>query len=218
VFEPGSLQFEALEASIPEQQPHSLASAAIQGDVDETRRILRSDASIRDKYGSLLLFLAVQADRADFVRELLSSGADPKFTTAGGDTCLMMAAWNCKLEPAKALLSHGASANAANVRGETALILASHTCADGKMVQLLLDAGANPNARTPGGRTSLMAAAGNPMNAEELLKAGADPSVRTESGTTVETESCDRGEKGHYQVCQLVREALRNAAAHSSRR
>jgi hypothetical protein len=52
VFEPGSLQFEAVEASIPDEQPHSLAAATIQGDVDETRRILRSDTNSRNKYAS----------------------------------------------------------------------------------------------------------------------------------------------------------------------
>jgi hypothetical protein len=219
VFEPGSLQFEAVEASIPDQQPQSLAAATMNEDVDETRRILQSeDASVRGKYGSILLFLAAQVGRADFAEELLASGADPKFTEPGGDTSLAMAAFNCRLEVAKALLSYGALANAANVHGETALIFASHTCVDGKMVQLLLDAGADPNSKTTNGVTSLMAAAGNPLNAEELLKAGADPSVKNESGETVETESCERGEKGHYEVCQLVREALRNAASRSSKR
>jgi hypothetical protein len=218
VFEPGSLQFEAVEASIPDPQPPSLAAATIQGDVDETRRILQSDASVRGKYGSILLSLAAQAGRADFAQELLASGADPKFTESGGDTILATAAWNCRLEVAKALLSHGALPNAANVHGETALIFASQTCVDGKMVQLLLDAGANPNAKMTNGVTSLMAAAGNPLNAKELLKAGADPSMKNELGETVETESCERGEKGYYEVCQLVREALRNRAAHSPKR
>jgi ankyrin repeat protein len=129
-----------------------------------------------------------------------------------------MAAWNCKLEVAKTLLSHGALPNAANVHGENALIFASQTCVDGRMVQLLLDSGADPNAKTTNGVTSLMAAAGNPLNAKALLTAGADPSMKNESGETVETESCERGEKGHYEVCQLVRESLRNAPAHSSSR
>jgi Ankyrin repeats (3 copies) len=217
VFEPGSLQFEAIKTPVLDRQSHSLAIATIQGDVDETRRILQSNAGIRDKYGSILLFLAAQTGRADFAEELLASGADPKFTEPGGETSLLIAAWNCKQEVAKALLSHSALPNAADTQGETALIFAAQTCADGKMVKVLLDAGANPNAKTTDGNTPLMAAAGNPENVEELLKAGADPSMKTASGETVETESCDRGEKGHYQVCQLVREALRNIAVHSAK-
>ena len=49
---------------------------------------------------------------------------------------------------------------------------------------------------------------GDALGAEELLKAGADPTVKDDYGNTAESESCDRGEKGHFRVCELVREAL----------
>ncbi len=217
LFDPGSLQFEAVEASVPEQQTRSLAAASVEGDVDTVRSILQIHADMRNKYGSILLFLAANTGRDDFAQELLASGADPRFAAPGGETSLMNAAWNCEVDVAKTLLSHGALVNAANVNGETAVILASRICRDGKMVQLLLEAGANPNAKTTNGVTPLIAAAGNPINAAELLKAGANPSIKTDSGETVETESCDRGEEGHYQVCQLVRGALRSAATHTSK-
>jgi len=212
-FDPGPLQFEAVRATIPDNPPHSLALATVKGDVDEIRRILQTDPKTRDKYASVLLFLAAETDRADFARELLSSGADPKLTTPGGSTGLMMAAFDCKLEAGKALLDGGASPNAADVQGNTALTFASHNCADGKMVQLLLGAGADPKAQANDG--ALMAAAGNPRVVEKLLAAGADPRFKDKNGNTVESESCDRAEEGHYEVCQLVREALRNAAVHS---
>ena len=208
VFDPGPLQFEAIEASIPDKPPQSLALAIYQRDVDEIRRILRTDPKIREKYGSQLLFLAADMDSADFVRELLSSGADPKLTMPDGSTSLTKAAFNCKLEVAKSLLDGGASPNSAN-----ALTFASHNCADGKMVQLLLHAGADPKATVNEG--ALMAAAGNPRVVEKLLAAGADPRFKDTYGKTVESESCDRGERGHYEVCQLVREALRKSGAHS---
>jgi hypothetical protein len=208
VFEPGPLQFEAIEASIPDQQPRSLAAATAMEDVDETRRILQANASARTQYGSTLLFLAAKIGRADFVHELLASGADPKFVAPGGDTSLMMAAWVCKLEVAKALLDHGALVNAANNNGETAVIFASQTCPNGKMVQILLADGADPNAKGNDGGTALRAAAGNPVVVEKLLAAGADPTVKDKYGNTVQSESCDRGEKGHAEVCALVRQAL----------
>ena len=208
VFDPGSLQFEAVESSVPDQQPHTLAAATFQRDVDETRRVLRFDVVLREKYGNVLLFLAAETGRADFLQELLANGADPRFTEPGGDTSLMKAAWSCKLEIAKTLLSHGAPVNAANVNGETALIFASQTCPDGEMVQLLLSTGADPNAKGNDGGTALRAAAGNPLVVEKLLMAGADPTVKDNYGNTVESESCERGEKGHAQVCALVRHAL----------
>jgi ankyrin repeat protein len=79
------------------------------------------------------------------------------------------------------------------------------------MVQLLLDSGANPNAKTKNGFNPLLAAAmtGDAIGAEKLLKAGADPKARDDRAHTAEDEACDRGEQGHFQVCQLVRAASR---------
>lgn len=215
LFNPGPLQFEAVESSVPNQQPHSLAAASLERDVDETRRFLRSDVDIANKYRDILLFLAAETGRDDFAQELLMSGADAKFAGAGGETSLIRAAWNCKLEVAKTLLSHGAPVNAANAHGETALIMAAQTCKDGRVVQLLLAAGANLNTRTINGVTPLIAAAGNPNNVGELLKAGADPLMKTDSGETVESESCGRGKEEYFQVCQLIRQALRNRETRS---
>lgn len=76
------------------------------------------------------------------------------------------------------------------------------------MVQILLDAKADPNAKTKNGVTALMAAERNPIVADKLLSAGADPTAKDESGHTVEDESCGRGAEGFYRVCQLVRKAL----------
>jgi hypothetical protein len=210
VFEPGPLQFEAVEVSILEPQSGSLARATLRGDVDEVRRILRSDAAtnIREEYKNILLFQAVGAGHADWVQELLTGGADANFTAPGGDTGLLTAAWNCNLQIARALLGHGASADSANVNGETALILSSETCANGEMTQVLLDAKADPNAKTKNGMTALMAAVRNPFVAERLIMAGADPAAKDNYGNTAESDSCDRGAEGFYRVCQLVRKAL----------
>lgn len=220
VFEPGQLQFEVVAATIPSKQPPSLAAASLSGNVDETRQILKSDdASAHDqRYLSILLFEAASADSADFVQELIAAGADTHFTRSGGDTSLMDAAGSCKLESAKALLAHGAPINAANIKGETALMYAAHTCRDGQMVKLLLEAGANPNAKTPDDFTTLMWATGNPLNAEKLLRAGADPTVKNRYGSTAESDNCDRGEAGHAQMCGLIREALRHSGAQFSDR
>ena len=219
VFEPGQLQFEGVAATIPSEQPHSLAEASFSGNVDETRRILQSDTSAQDeRYLSILLFEAARTGRADFVRELVAAGADTKFNSRGVGTSLMEAAGNCKLEAAKALLALGAPVDAANTKGETALMYAAWICHDGQMVKLLLDGGANPNAKTPDGFTTLMWAAGNPLNAEALLTAGADPTVKNRYGSTAESDNCDRGEAGHAQVCTLIREALKKLAGRSQDR
>jgi hypothetical protein len=219
VFYPGSLQLECLgSCSAADWQPHSLAAVTQSGDVDETRRILRSNVDLRDKYKNLLLFLAAHTGRDDFAQELIAAGADPRFTSPSWGTSLMVAAWGCKMEVAKTLLSGGAPVNAANTKGETALMYASQTCRDGQMVKMLLEAGANPNAKGEKNFTALMWASGNPLNAEELLRAGADPTVKNEYGNTAESDNCDRGDAGHSQVCSLIRDALKQSVGRSQDR
>ena len=72
--------------------------------------------------------------------------------------------------------------NATDDNGLTGLILAIHKGSNGKMVHLLLDAGANPNAKTLHGTTALIAAAmeGDGAAAGSLLKTGADPALEDE--------------------------------------
>jgi hypothetical protein len=248
-FYPGSLQLECLgTCPRPDPQPHSLATATHFGDIDETRRILRSNVDLRDKYKNLFLSLAVNTGRIDFAQELLAAGADAKFASPSGNTALMTAAWRDDMKTARLLLNHGAQINATNSNGETALMVAIHgcwdgktgfspeaaeaaksnpdiqgrrdtfeNCRDGKMVQLLLDAGADPNIKTVKGFTALLGAAmeGNAADTEELLKAGADPAPKSDGSPTPESESCDRGDGGKFRVCELVREAVRNAPPRS---
>jgi ankyrin repeat protein len=214
-FYPGQLQFEAIRASVPDPQRMSLAEAIRQNKLEVARKIVRSGAKLNvwDEDRSLPLIQAIRNRQTDFAEELLEAGAEPNVAGDSGDRPLLQAAWSCNLKIAKSLLQRGADVNATEVNGETALKFAAQTCADGQMVHFLLEAGADPKAKVNEG--ALMAAAGNPRVVEKLLAAGADPTLKDKYGNTVESKSCDRGEKGHYEVCQLVREALRNAAAHS---
>jgi ankyrin repeat protein len=193
------------------QPSRSLAAAIRRGDLEAARKIVHSGAklNIRDEYQSFPLSEASALGDTDFVEELLKAGADPNLDSGA---TLQQAAWKRRAGVARALLAHGAEVNAAGVNSETALILSSQTCADGVMVQVRLDAKANPNAGAKGGGTALMAAARNPVVAEVLLNAGADPAAKNDYGDTAESESCDRGAEGFYRVCQLVRAALAKAA------
>lgn len=205
VFDPGPLQLEATDASIPEAQPRTLSEVIISGDLEETRRILRSkpNLDVMDEYKTRPLFQAIQGGYAEIVDELLARGADPNLGV-DGDAPLIAAAWNNRVSIAMSLLGHGARVNASNPRGETALTDASQTCPDGKMVQLLLDAGADPNIGSP---LIVASFACNEIAVEKLLKAGADPAFEDSHGKTPASESCDRGKKGCLEVCTIVRNA-----------
>lgn len=181
------------------------------GDLEKARVMVKSGAklNIQDQCGAIPLDEAIRRNHTEFAFELLSAGADPRFPD-GGAEALIGTAFMCNPKLAKELLKHGVPVNAARENGETALMGApSQRCKDGAMVQLLLDAGANPNAKTKNGFTSLLASAmtGDAVGAAKLLRAGAVPKATDAKGHTAEDEACDRGEQGHFQVCQLVREA-----------
>lgn len=191
----------------------SLVQAIRDGDLGKAHTMVASGTklNIQDQCGAIPLHETIRWSYTDFAFELLLAGADPKFPD-GGAEALLGTAFMCNSKLATELLKRGVSVNATRPDGETALMEApSQRCKGGAMVQLLLDAGANPNARTKTGFNPLLAAAmtGDAIGAEKLLKAGADPKAKDDRGHTAEDEACDRGEQGHFQICQLVRAASR---------
>lgn len=72
------------------------------------------------------------------------------------------------------------------------------------MIEVLLDAGADPNEEKEGGWTPLLGAAnqGYQQLVELLLKSGADPSHRNRSGDTA-LSIAER--RGHTRICEIFR-------------
>ena len=125
---------------------------------------------------------------------LLERGADANARSGLGNTALMLAArpWNSH-RAVKLLLSHGANARATNEFGATALMAAA-AGGDETSVRLLMEHGADPNARPGtghsdfilgGGRSALMWAAyrGDVVILKLLLDAGADVNAEASLGT-----------------------------------
>ena len=104
------------------------------------------------------------------------------------------------LATVQALLARGTDVDERD-NGETALIVAAHTRYR-DVVQVLLDAGSNVNAESPGGGTALMAAAsrGNPDIVQSLLAAGADVNMKGLQGNTALILAAMRGHTSLVQI------------------
>lgn len=85
----------------------------------------------------------------------IDSGVPVNLTNGAGDSLLILAAYHCHVGTVEMLLGRGADTERVNDRGQTALGAATFR-QQREIVQLLLDAGADPNA---GGRSALQVAA-----------------------------------------------------------
>lgn len=161
-----------------------LTDAAMRGDKDAVRSLVRLKADINAAYGdgATPLHWAAYNDDLDMVKLLLASGANVKATTReGAITPLFMACTNGNAAMIEALLKAGADAKSVKANGTTALMMAA---ASGNVdaVRVLLDHGAEINAKESAiGQTALMfAAALNRAGVVKLLRErGADANVAT---------------------------------------
>jgi ankyrin repeat protein len=133
------------------------------------------------------LWLAAEQGSAEIVEALLQTGADANATRGrSGETALMLAARAGHVEVLQRLLAYSADVNVTDdVRQQTALMWAaaeSHALA----ARLLVEAGAQLEARSSTGLTALMFAirAGDVATTRVLLDVGADLSVQAPDGTT----------------------------------
>ena len=171
--------------------------------------------------GMTALLYSARDGRLDIARALLKAKADVNQADVNGITPLLMAITNNHLDVAKFFIQEGAFPNASDWWGRTALWATveirnrdfgrnnEHDIdrpAAFELIQMLLDRGANPNARTKEvppirrfvtplgdlswvdftGQTAFLRAAlsGDITVMRLLLEKGADPNIPTEAGTT----------------------------------
>jgi len=190
-----------------------LADAAMQGDKDGVRSLLKQKADVNTAQGdgSTALLWAAYNDDLEMVQTLLAAGANVKAATReGAITPLFMACTNGNAAMIAALLKAGADAKSVKANGTTALMMAA---ASGSVeaVKVLLDHGADVNAKESAyGQTALMFAAA--LNRDAVIKLlmtrGAAPNVATavrklervrfdQDGNIVEDRPAGRGAGGN---------------------
>ena len=156
----------------PERLQELLFDAARMGRDDMIPALLRAGADIegRDPRGYTALVLASYNGRESTTALLLDEGAAPDGPgDATGNSALMGVAFKGYPAIAGLLLKAGAAVDRRNGAGQTALMMAA-LFDRSEIIDMLLDAGADPAASDAAGATpaSLAAAQGNVVLAERL--------------------------------------------------
>src|SRR5207245_5040884 len=129
--------------------PASVAEAAMAGNRDAVRALLKDGADVNTALGDGMTALHFAASRHDveLAKMLLYAGANVKATTRiGGYTPLLIASRDGDAPMIEMLLASGAAANSATTNGTTALMLAS-AAGHVDAVKALLAKNANINAK-----------------------------------------------------------------------
>ena len=175
----GALSLTALLYAAGPETTSSLPDAAMAGDKDAVKALLKQAADVNAAQGDGMTALhwAAMKNDADLAQILLYAGANVKATTRiGSYTPLILAAQHGSAAVIEPLVKNGADVNAKTSNGTTPLMFAAAS-GDVAAVKTLLDHGADVKAKesTRGLNAAMFAAASNRAAViAELARHGAD--------------------------------------------
>ena len=165
-------------------------------DVLETIVNHGADVNAKNKFNRTALLIACVKGNKDAINILLNAGADPNVTDYMGAACIHhVVGEGCSNDVLETVVNHGTDIDAINKTNATALMLA---CEKGKKdaIDVLLNAGANPNFADADGDTCLHYIARNDCCTEvvqAVISHGADVNVMNENNVTALMIACGRG-------------------------
>ena len=156
------------------------------------------DVNVTDKLNCTALMLASKKKNEDAIEVLLNAGADTHFADADGYTCLYYATdGDCSKEVLQAIISYGADVNATNKTNVTALMIACERWNE-NAINILFNAGANPNIADADGRTCLHYAVENNCSTQVLqsmISQGVNVNATNKKNVTALMIACEEGTK-----------------------
>lgn len=141
--------------------PRLLRTAIQNRDVESLALLLRYGANANniDKDEITPLFAATDLSFFDGAKLLLRSGADPNLSAGpNSETPFCLAACENRIDLAQLMLTHGGDAGLIMENGNTAFIQCMNKTVSPRLVELLLKAGADANAKNGEGATALFQA------------------------------------------------------------
>ena len=150
----------------------------------------------KDTKGKTALWLACAYRQHDAVKLLLEAGSNPNIADNEDVTCLQAAVFAGRSKTIiQGIINHGADVNATDKNNRTALIIACHE-GNTAAINVLLNAGADPNIAGANGDTCLHCAARNDCCKERLraiISHSADVNARNKENVTTLMLTCAKG-------------------------